>query len=100
MHVPESNHELVQIAGSSPEAERLSTKPRCCVFLELVVVFHTHCRQWVSLCGGNSEKDSCASKPVAFVLRKYLIRSILHSRKYVCVGFIRSLNEIIPEALS
>lgn len=33
--------------------------------------------------------------PIAFVLPKYLIRSILHSRKYVCVGFLRSLNEVI-----
>lgn len=34
-------------------------------------------------------------KQIAFVLLKYLIRSLLHSRKYVCVGFLRSLNEVI-----
>lgn len=44
---------------------------------------------------GPSAKDSCVSKRIAFVFLKYLIRSILHSRKYVYVGFLRSLNEVI-----
>lgn len=44
---------------------------------------------------GPSAKGSCVSKHIAFVFLKYLIRSILHSRKYVCVGFLRSLNEVI-----
>lgn len=48
----------------------------------------------VSRDDGPSAKDSCVSKPIAFVFLKYLI-SILHSRKYVCVDFLRSLNEVI-----
>lgn len=44
---------------------------------------------------GPSAKYCCVSKQIAFVFLKYLIRSILHSRKYVCVGFLRSLNEVI-----
>lgn len=49
----------------------------------------------VSRDDGPSAKDSRVSKPIAFVFLKYLIRSILHSRKYVCVDFLRSLNEVI-----
>lgn len=53
------------------------------------------------LCGDDpSEENSCVSKQIAFVLLKYLIRSILHSRKYVCVGFLRSHKLLMTEALS
>lgn len=42
---------------------------------------------------GPSAKDSCVFKQITFVFLKYLI-SILHSRKYICVSFLRSLNEV------
>lgn len=94
MHVPESDHELVQIARPSEVAE---TEHRllCCLPSAGGSVRRPLPAMGVSCDDGPSAKDSRVSKPIAFVFLKYLIRSILHSRKYVCVDFLRSLNEVI-----
>lgn len=81
MHVPESDHELVQIARPSEVAE---TEHRllCCLPSAGGSVRRPLPAMGVSCDDGPSAKDSRVSKPIAFVFLKYLIRSILHSRKH------------------
>lgn len=48
VHVPESNHELVQIARSSKVGrDQVQTLVLC--LLQLAVLSGAHCRQWASL---------------------------------------------------
>ena len=75
VHVPEPRHESVQVGRAA-------------------ALRGVHCRQWTSRWDGPSERTP-VFKANCFVLLKYLIRGILHSRKYVCVGFLRSPNEVI-----
>lgn len=96
MHVPESDNEFVQIngviwAGAATDGKILMLHftragsfvqrplPAMDVFVVVILL----------------KRIPMFKKQIAFVFLKYLIRSILHSRKYVCVGFLRSLNEVI-----